>query len=158
MTATITLQGFIAKEPEIRYTANGTPALTITVPDTPQKQNKDTGQWENNGPTTWWQITLWGTAADNAQPHLHKGTHVLITGYPHTETREHNGKTYTNPKISNPKVAIIPHPTNTQPTQSAYAGGFTQPQAPTQPQAAPQADTWGTNGWENAPADETPPF
>lgn len=33
MPATITLEGFIATQPETRYTPNGTPALNITVPE-----------------------------------------------------------------------------------------------------------------------------
>lgn len=171
MPATITLEGFIATQPETRYTPNGTPALNLTVPETPQKLNKDTGQWEDNGPTTWWKITLWGTAADNATPHLHKGTRVLITGHPQLETREHNGKTYHNPTITNAKIAIIPTTGGAPatPTQNAYAGGFGQPQGGTQPQGqnpqqgAPQADPWaqqaqGNYDWGQGGADQTPPF
>lgn len=166
MPATITLEGFIATQPETRYTPNGTPALNLTVPETPQKLNKDTNQWEDNGPTTWWKITLWGTAADNATPHLHKGTRVLITGHPQLETREHNGKTYTNPTITNAKIAIIPTNGNTPaPVQSGYAGGFGTPQGTQAPQGqnpqggAPQADPWaqqpqGNQGW----GQEEPPF
>lgn len=165
MPATITLEGYIATQPELRYTPNGTPALNLTVPETPQKLNREAGQWEDNGPTTWWKITLWGTQADNTHPHLTKGTRVLITGHPQLETREHNGKTYTNPTITNPKIAIIPTPKTTPtPTQNAYAGGYGTPQGAQQPQGqapqqgAPQADPWsqqaqGNQGWgqEEAP-------
>lgn len=171
MAATITLEGFIATQPETRYTPNGIPALNITVPETPQKLNRDTNKWEDNGPTTWWKITLWGTAADNATPHLHKGTRVLITGHPQLETREHNGKTYTNPTITNAKIAIIPTTNSTPaapPTQNAYTGGFGAPQGAGQPQGqppqggAPQADPWGQQAgggyqWGGA-EDEQVPF
>lgn len=161
MPATITLEGYIATQPEPRYTPNGTPALNITVPETPQKLNHETGQWEDNGPTTWWKITLWGTAADNATPHLHKGTRVLITGHPQLETREHNGKTYTNPTITNAKIAIIPTTGGAPapPTQSGYAGGFGQPQGSAQPQADPWAQQPQSNqGWGQGGADQEPPF
>lgn len=172
MPATITLEGFIATQPETRYTPNGTPALNITVPETPQKLNRDTNKWEDNGPTTWWKITLWGTAADNATPHLHKGTRVLITGHPQLETREHNGKTYTNPTITNAKIAIIPTAGSgpaTGPVQSGYSGGFGAPQGAQQPQGqapqqgAPQADPWsqqaqGNYEWGQGAGSEEPPF
>ncbi|MBF0807934.1 single-stranded DNA-binding protein, partial [Rothia nasimurium] len=170
---TITLEGFIATPPETRYTPNGTPTLNITVPETPQKYNQQTQKWEDNGPTTWWKITLWGTAADNTAPHLTKGTRVLITGHPQLETREHNGKTYTNPTITGAKIAIIPTNgqtnTTTPPAHNAYAGGFGTPQGNTQPQGqapqggAPQADPWaqpaqGNQGWGQGTGDENPPF
>lgn len=167
MPATITLEGFIATQPETRYTPSGTPALNITVPETPQKLNKDTGQWEDNGPTTWWKITLWGTAADNTAPHLHKGTRVLITGHPQLETREHNGKTYHNPTITNAKIAIIPTNSHPNATQNGYAARAGQPQGNTQPQGQPhgqptQADPWaqqsqGNYDWGSG-ADDQPPF
>lgn len=72
MSAYITINGRLARNPESRTTNNGHTLVKLTVPT-------DSG-WGDNKLTTWWTITFFGKSAERAAQHLQKGQRVTITG------------------------------------------------------------------------------
>ncbi len=71
------LVGNLGRDPELRYTPQGTPVCSFTVA-TNEKRKDRAG--ENQDVTTWFRITLWGRQAEAASQYLTKGRPVYVEG------------------------------------------------------------------------------
>lgn len=74
----ITLVGNLGRDPELRYTPQGTPVCSFSLATNERRKDKTTG--ENNDITTWFRVTLWGRQAETASQYLTKGRPVYIEG------------------------------------------------------------------------------
>lgn len=133
--ATLTVEGYLAGDPKIGATQSGDSFLGFSVPHTPRRKNRDTGEWEDAGDTLWVQVTLWREDADRFAPHLTKGTQVRVEGEPVLRAWESNGKSGVNLELKFPRASIIPEKRGTTfGTTDAWA--------------APDVPAWGTAGDE----------
>lgn len=73
----IILVGNLGRDPELRYTPQGTPVCSFTVA-TNEKRKDRAG--ESQDFTTWFKVTLWGRQAETASQYLTKGRPVYIEG------------------------------------------------------------------------------
>jgi len=73
----IILVGNLGRDPELRYTAQGTPVCSFSVATSERRKDK-TGEMQDQ--TTWFRVTLWGRQAENASQYLTKGRPVYIEG------------------------------------------------------------------------------
>lgn len=73
----IILVGNLGRDPELRYTPQGTPVCSFTVA-TNEKRKDRAGEMQDF--TTWFRITLWGRQAETASQYLTKGRPVYIEG------------------------------------------------------------------------------
>ena len=71
------LVGNLGRDPELRYTPQGTPVCSFTLA-TNEKRKDRAG--ENQDVTTWFRVTLWGRQAEAASQYLSKGRPVYIEG------------------------------------------------------------------------------
>lgn len=78
----LTITGFLAADPELRFTSSGKPVTNISVPYTPRRRNQQTGQWEDAGETIWVRASIWNEDAELAANTLRKGTLVTLIGRP----------------------------------------------------------------------------
>lgn len=78
----ITFLGNITADPELRYTAQGTPVLNLRVASTPTRYNKKTGQREDQEPT-FLTCYAWRHLAENAAATFTKGMRVIVYGTLH---------------------------------------------------------------------------
>lgn len=69
--------GTLGKDPEIRYTNDGTGVATLSVATNEKWKDKSGDQQER---TEWHRVTLWGRLAEIAGEYLRKGSHVYIEG------------------------------------------------------------------------------
>lgn len=140
-TITLTIDGYAARDAEIKYTPQGTAVTEALIPYTPRRLNQQTQQWEDAGETTWVTASFWDKDAEAAQQAIRKGTPVTVTGTPKISA-------YTG-KDGQPRASL---------NLTARSWGVqpaSRPQQPA-PQAAAshQADPWG-----NSPLDPGhPPF
>lgn len=74
----IILVGNLGRDPELRYTPQGTPVCSFSLATNERRRDKATG--ENNDITTWFRVTLWGRQAETASQYLTKGRPVYIEG------------------------------------------------------------------------------
>ena len=81
--ATTTVEGFVANELEMRD-VNGHRVVKVTVPHTPRRKNRDTGQWEDAGETVWFTASFWDEQADTILSGVAKRDLVVVTGQPAT--------------------------------------------------------------------------
>lgn len=73
----IILVGNLGRDPELRYTPQGTPVCSFTLA-TNEKRKDRAGEAQDI--TTWFRVTLWGRQAETASQYLMKGRPVYIEG------------------------------------------------------------------------------
>ena len=73
----ITLVGNLGRDPELRYTPQGTPVCSFTMATNERRKDKS-GEFQDQ--TTWFRVTLWGRQAETASQYLTKGRPVYIEG------------------------------------------------------------------------------
>ncbi len=78
----IILVGNLGKDPELRYTPQGTAVCSFSMA-TNEKRRDKSGEFQNVA--TWFKVTLWGNQAETAAKWLVKGTPVYIEGKLRTE-------------------------------------------------------------------------
>lgn len=73
----IILVGNLGRDPELRYTPQGTPVCSFTMA-TNEKRKDRSG--ETQDVTTWFRVTFWGRQAETASQYLTKGRPVYVEG------------------------------------------------------------------------------
>jgi single-strand DNA-binding protein len=73
----ITIVGYLGRDPELRYTPQGTAVCSFSVATTEKRKDK-AGEMQDH--TTWFRITAWGRQAEVANQYLAKGKQVYIEG------------------------------------------------------------------------------
>lgn len=73
----VILVGNLGRDPELRYTPQGTPVCTFSMATNERRKDK-TGEMQDH--TTWFRVTLWGRQAETASQYLSKGRPVFIEG------------------------------------------------------------------------------
>lgn len=73
----ITIVGYLGRDPELRYTPQGTAVCKMSVATTERRKNA-AGEAEEH--TTWFRVTVWGRQAELANEYLGKGRQVYIEG------------------------------------------------------------------------------
>lgn len=76
--AQITVVGNLTRDPELRFAATGTPILTLGLAVNYRRQNKQTQEWEEE--TSFVDITMFGTLAENVAESVVKGQRVIASG------------------------------------------------------------------------------
>jgi single-strand DNA-binding protein len=79
----VILVGNLGKDPEIKYTPQGTPVAKFSLATNERFKDKD-GQWQDR--TEWHNIVLWQRLAEIAGEYLKKGSKVYIEGRIKTES------------------------------------------------------------------------
>jgi len=69
--------GNLGRDPEMRYTPDGTPVTTLSVATNRKWTNSDGSPGEE---TVWFRVTAWRRLAENAAQYLSKGRQVFIEG------------------------------------------------------------------------------
>ena len=73
----IILVGNLGRDPELRYTPQGSAVCNFSIATNEKKRDK-AGDLQDV--TTWFRVTLWNKQAENASKYLTKGSPVYIEG------------------------------------------------------------------------------
>jgi single-strand DNA-binding protein len=73
----VILLGNLGKDPEVKYTPQGTPVAKLALATNERYKDKD-GQWQDR--TEWHNVVLWQRLAEIAGEYLKKGGKVYIEG------------------------------------------------------------------------------
>ena len=74
----LVLVGNLGRDPEMRYTPQGTPVTSMSVA-TSRRYNTADGQQKQE--TIWFRVSVWGKQAETVNQYLTKGRKVLVEGY-----------------------------------------------------------------------------
>ena len=83
MSTTITIDGNITNNPELKITPNGHALATFSV--AVSNREKKAGEWVD-APATYHDIEAWNTLGENIDASLGKGAAILVTGIIRTHT------------------------------------------------------------------------
>jgi single-strand DNA-binding protein len=81
----VILIGNLGKDPEVRYTPQGTAVATLTIATNERFKDKD-GNWQDR--TEWHRVVAWQRLAEIAGEYLKKGRSVYIEGKLQTRSWE----------------------------------------------------------------------
>jgi hypothetical protein len=69
--------GNLGKDPEMRYTPDGTPVTSFTVAVNKRWTGRDGSEQDK---TTWYRVTCWRKLAETTNQYLKKGKQVMVIG------------------------------------------------------------------------------
>lgn len=69
--------GNLGRDPEMRYTSNGTPVTSFSVATNRRWNNPDGSQGEE---TVWFRVSAWRRLAETCAQYLSKGRQVMVEG------------------------------------------------------------------------------
>lgn len=129
----VILVGNLGRDPELRYTPQGTPVCSFSVATNERRKDKS-GEYQDH--VTWFRVTLWGRQAETATQYLTKGRPIYIEGRVRLETwTDRDGKERTGLEV---------HGTDMQ-----FIGGGEKSEDPPKERAA-------ASGLGDLPADDDP--
>ncbi len=102
----VILVGHLGKDPEVKYTPQGTPVAKFTLATNERFKDKD-GNWQDR--TEWHNITAWQRTAEIAGEYLKKGSQVYIEGRLRTDSwddKETGQKKYRTEIVVNDMVLL----------------------------------------------------
>ncbi|HKV42164.1 MAG TPA: single-stranded DNA-binding protein [Blastocatellia bacterium] len=73
----VTIVGYLGRDPELRYTPQGTAVCDFSVATTERRKDKS-GEFQDV--TTWFRVTFWAKMAETASQYLAKGKMVFVEG------------------------------------------------------------------------------
>lgn len=101
----IIIVGNLGRDPELRYTPQGTPVCDFSVATSERRKDK-TG--ESQETTTWFRVTFWGRQAEVASQYLTKGKQVYIEGrLSQREWTDKDGNTRTSLEVNGSDLQFI---------------------------------------------------
>ena len=74
----VSILGNLTRDPELRFTPNGTPVASFGIAVNRRYQDKQSGEWVED--TSFFNITAWFKLAENCAESLSRGDRVLVTG------------------------------------------------------------------------------
>ncbi len=75
----VTLVGFVATEPKVRYVGTGTPVAHMRIGASSRWVDRETGEWKD-GDTHFYSVSCWRALASNSATCLRKGQPVIVAG------------------------------------------------------------------------------
>lgn len=81
----VILLGNLGQNPELRYTQNGHPVLSLRMATNERFKNRD-GEWQDR--TEWHNVTVWGKRAEGLNRVIGKGTQIYVEGRLQTRSWE----------------------------------------------------------------------
>jgi single-strand DNA-binding protein len=73
----VIIVGNLGRDPEMRYTPDGTPVTSFSIATNRRWTNSDGSQGEE---TVWFRVTVWRKQAEIAAKYLAKGRQVMVEG------------------------------------------------------------------------------
>ncbi len=103
----ITIVGYLGRDPELRYTPQGTAVCKMSVATTERRR---AANGENDEHTTWFRVTVWGRQAELANEYLGKGRQVYVEGRLRLEEyTDRDGNPRISPEVTATDLQFLGH-------------------------------------------------
>ncbi len=126
----IIIVGNLGRDPELRYTPQGTAVCNFSMATNEKRRDKS---GEQQDITTWFRITLWNRQAENASKYLQKGSPVYIEGrLKLDEWTDRDGKTRQTLDVTATDMQFLGNANKSDNYNAASAGSsneFSKPEA-----------------------------
>lgn len=103
----VILMGNLTRDPELRYTPKGTAVADLGIAVN-RRVSDGNGNWSDE--TTFVDVTVWGSTAENVQKYLSKGRGVFVEGRLQLDTWEdkQSGQKRSKLKVVGENVQFLP--------------------------------------------------
>ena len=150
--AEITFTGNVGADAELRRTRDGEPVLNFRACDS--KSRKTETGWETLA-ETWYQVSLFGPAAEALAHEVKKGARVKVAGEFYTRPYEGRNGPGVSQDVNATGIKVLPSRKN---DGQGQVGGWDN-----QKPAAPSGDAWTGGGqqgggWDTPNQSESVPF
>lgn len=134
----VMLIGNLTRDPEVRYTPKGTAVGDLGLAVN-RRVSDGNGNWSDE--TTFVDITVWGTNAENAQKYLTKGRGVFVEGRLQMDTWEdkQSGQKRSKLKVVAEVLQFLPDGKQGGPRPAGGGEGSAPPRSSGPPQGASPA-------------------
>jgi single-strand DNA-binding protein len=124
----IMIVGYLGRDPELRYTPQGTPVCDFSVATTERRKDR---QGEQQEVTTWFRVSLFGRQAEVAAQYLAKGRQVYVEGQlSQREWTDKDGAARTSLEVRGTDIQFLsPASDSEQPQAAAAAKAGAAPEA-----------------------------
>lgn len=131
----VQLIGRLGANPELRYTANGTPVVNFRVATNYSYTN---GDGQEHTETEWTPIVAWRGLAEACNSYLGKGSRVYIEGRLRTRSWQDNGVTHYRTEVVAETVTFLDQRQVAAMPEESLPADLGQPAEP-EPEAEPEA-------------------
>lgn len=141
----VSFEGSLSRDPELKFASSGKAFVKFSVPVN-RRVKQDDGSWGNDSAgTTWFNVTAFGSLAENVAESLTKGATVVVIGRFHQRKWElQDGKSGTSLDVVADSVGVSLRWSGAKPGESGASrssGG----------QGDPWAQHTPSGGFESAP-------
>jgi single-strand DNA-binding protein len=124
----ITIVGYLGRDPELRYTPQGTALCKMSIATTEKRKNV-AGETEEH--TTWFRVTAWGRQAELANEYLAKGRQVYVEGRLRLEEyTDREGQKRFSAEVSATEIQFLGHRTDSPDANATVVASANQPSTP----------------------------
>lgn len=103
----ITIVGYLGRDPELRYTPQGTAVCKMSVATTERRR---AANGESDEHTTWFRVTVWGRQAELSNEYLGKGRQVYVEGRLRLEEfTDRDGNQRISPEVTATDIQFLGH-------------------------------------------------
>jgi single-strand DNA-binding protein len=111
----IMIVGYLGRDPELRYTPQGTPVCDFSIATSERRKDKS---GELQEVTTWFRVSLFGRQAELASQYLTKGRQVYVEGQlSQREWTDKDGGTRTTLEVRGTDVQFLSPASDSEQTQ-----------------------------------------
>lgn len=148
----IIVVGNLGRDPELRYTPQGTAVCDFSIATNEKKRDKS---GEMQDVTTWFRVTTWNKQAENVSKYLSKGRPVYVEGRLRIEEwTDRDGKTRFNLEINATDIQFL----GTGGNENMSGGGSGNDNEFSQSGGGFETDVSDAKGSTNVPNDDDIPF
>lgn len=130
----VILVGHLTRDPELRYTPNGTAVTDIGLAVNDKVKRGE--EWVDEA--TFVDVTLWARQAEVASEYLSKGSPALIEGRLKLDTWENEGQKRSKLKVVGSRLQLLG--TKGEPKTSPTGDSYSEPAREEPPQPVAQGD------------------
>ena len=124
----VNIMGNLTRDPELKYTPSGKTVCSLSLAN----NRVYTKNGEKTTEVSYFDVEVWGAAAENCNKYLTKGSGIIVEGRLRQDRWEKDGKTQSRVRIIANNIHFMPKKTGA----SASSGGQSAPAAGQQPAPA----------------------
>ena len=118
----VNIMGNLTRDPELKYTASGKSLCNMSIAN----NRVYTSNGQKVTEVSYFDVEVWGAAAENCAKYLHKGSGIIVEGRLKQDRWEKDGKTQSRVRISASSIHFLPK----RGDQGGGQGSGSQQQAP----------------------------
>ena len=124
----VNIMGNLTRDPELKYTPSGKTVCSLSLAN----NRVYTKNGEKTTEVSYFDVEVWGAAAENCNKYLTKGSGIIVEGRLRQDRWEKDGKTQSRVRIIANNIHFMPKKTGASPS----SGGQSAPAAGQQPAPA----------------------